>query len=156
MRERWARQPAGRWLRLAAGVYAALVLAVTVLPMRLDPWSRSYPNDDFHPELRPLRGDGTNVIDSGDPLHMLAEHLGNVLLFVPFGFLLPLLVPRLNRCWQVVALGAATSLGIEAAQVVMPGIHRADVDDVILNTVGVACGWLLLRLAGRRTARQRA
>jgi glycopeptide antibiotics resistance protein len=152
MRDRWARQPVGRRLRLAAVVYAVLVLAITLLPMRWDPWVRSYPNDDYHAELTPLRGDGTNVIGSGDPVHMLAEHVGNVLLFVPFGLLLPLLVPRLNRCWRVVAAGAATSLCIEAAQVAMPGIHRADIDDVILNTVGVASGWLLLRRAGRRTA----
>jgi len=137
-------------------VYAVLVLAITVLPMRWDPWSRSYPNDDYHPELVPLRGDGTNVIGSGDPVHMFTEHVGNVLLFVPFGFLLPLLVPRLNRFRCVVALGAATSLCIEAAQVAMPGIHRADVNDLILNTAGVGAGWLLLRLVGRRTARQQA
>lgn len=156
MRDRWARQPAGRWLRLAAAVYAGLVLTITSLPMRWDPWVRSYPNDDYHPELVPLRGDGTNVIGSGDPVHMLAEHVGNVLLFVPFGFLLPLLVPQLNRFWRVVSLGAATSLCIEAAQAAMPGIHRADVNDVILNTVGVGAGWLLLRLAGRRATRQQA
>jgi glycopeptide antibiotics resistance protein len=143
-----------RPLRLAAVVYVVLVLAITILPMRWDPWLRSYPNDDYHPELVPLRGDGTNVIGSGDPVHMLTEHVGNVLLFVPFGFLLPLLVPRLNRFWRVVALGAATSLCIEVAQVAMPGIHRADVNDLILNTVGVGSGWLLLRLVGRRTPRQ--
>lgn len=144
MPRRWERQPGVRWLRLVAVVYAVLVVAVTLLPMRWDPWLRSYPNDDYHPELMPLRGDGTNVIGSGDPMHMLAEHVGNVLLFVPFGFLLPLLVPRLNRFWRVVSLGAATSLCIEATQVAMPGIHRADVNDLILNTVGVGSGWLLL------------
>jgi glycopeptide antibiotics resistance protein len=155
MASRWARQPAGRILRLAVAAYVVLVLAVTVLPVRWDPWRASYPNDDFRPELAPLRGDGTNVVGSGDPLHMLAEHVGNVLLFAPFGFLLPLLAPRLGRLWQVVALGAATSLCIELAQIAMPGTHRADVDDLILNTVGAGCGWLLLRLAGRRAARRR-
>jgi glycopeptide antibiotics resistance protein len=68
------------------------------------------------------------------------------------GFLLPLHWPRLQRPWRVLALGAGTSVGIELAQLAMPGIHRADVDDVLLNTLGVGLGWLTLRLV-RRAAR---
>jgi glycopeptide antibiotics resistance protein len=44
-------------------------------------------------------------------------------------------------------LGAGTSVGIELAQIAMPGIHHADVTDVLLNVLGVGLGWLTLRLA---------
>jgi glycopeptide antibiotics resistance protein len=137
-------------LRLVGVAYGALLLAITVLPIRWDPWLVSYPDDNFRPELVPFRGSGTNVFGAGHPLRMLIEHVGNVLLLVPFGFLLPLLAPRLGRRWQVVAIGAATSFCIELVQITMPGIHRADINDLLLNTAGVAVGWLLLGLVDRR------
>jgi glycopeptide antibiotics resistance protein len=150
IRHRRARPPSAV-LRLLGVAYGALLLAVTVLPFRWAPWLVSYPTDNFRPELVPLRGSGTNVVGAGHPLRMLVEHVGNVLLFVPFGFLLPLLVPRLGRGWQVMAIGAATSFCIELVQVTMPGIHRADINDLLLNTAGVALGWLLLGLVERRS-----
>jgi VanZ family protein len=52
-------------------------------------------------------------------------------------------------------LGAMISFGIELAQVPMSGIHRADVNDVIPNTLGSGLGWLALRL-GQRVAAHRA
>ena len=138
-------------MRLVGVAYGALLLAITVLPFRWDPWLVSYPSDNLRPELVPFRGSGTNVFGAGHPLRMLIEHVGNVLLFVPFGFLLPLLAPRVGRRWQVVAIGAATSFGIELVQISMPGIHRADINDLLLNTAGVALGCLLLGLVdGRR------
>lgn len=144
-RRGWPPKPATA-LRLATVTYAALLAAVTLLPIRWDPWRVSYPNEDHTPQLVPLRGSGTNPFQSSHPLHMLAEQVGNVLLFAPLGFLLPLRWPQLNRWWRVMALGAGTSLGIELAQMAMAGVHRADVNDVLLNTLGASLGWLTLRL----------
>jgi len=143
-------------VQLGIIVYAVLVVAITVLPIRWDPWRHHYPTDDYRPQLRPLRGSGTNPFQSGDPLHMLGEHVGNVLLFAPYGLLLPLRWPQLKRPWRLIGLGAVTSLGIELAQITMPGIHRADINDVLLNTLGVALGWLTLRLARRTGAHGQA
>jgi glycopeptide antibiotics resistance protein len=128
--------------------YAVLLVAITLVPLRWDPWRTNYPNDDHKPQLVPLRGSGTNPLRSSHPLHMMAEQLGNILLFVPLGFILPLLWPRLNTPWRVIGLGAVISLGIELTQVVMPGIHRADINDVLLNTLGTGLGCLALRWTG--------
>lgn len=147
MRRAWPWGPTT--LRLATVTYAALLAAVTLLPVRWDPWRASYPNDDYRPQLTPIRGSGTNPFLSSHPLHMLGEQVGNVLLFLPFGAMLPLLRPRLDRLWRVMALGAVTSLGIELVQVAMPDIHRADVNDVLLNTLGAGLGWLALRARER-------
>jgi glycopeptide antibiotics resistance protein len=143
---------AGAKLRLLAVVYAALLVAATLLPIRWEPGLVHYPGDDYRPQLRPFRGSGTDVFKSSHPLHMLGEHVGNVVLFMPLGFLLPLLEPRLDRRGRMLALGAATSLGIELSQTAMPGIHRADVNDLILNTLGVGLGWLALGVADRVAA----
>lgn len=148
-RRGWPPKPA---LRLATATYAALLAAVTLLPIQWDPWRVSYPNEDHTPQLVPLRGSGTNPFQSSHPIHMLGEQVGNIVLFMPFGLLVPLLWPQLNRWWRVMALGAGTSAGIELTQIAMAGIHRADVNDVLLNTVGAGLGWLTLRLTQRTTA----
>jgi glycopeptide antibiotics resistance protein len=134
-------------LRLGVIAYAVVLVAITLLPIRWDPWRVHYANDDYRPQLAPLRGSGTNPFESSHPVHMLSEQVGNVVLFAPFGLLLPLLWPQLNRVRGVMVLGAGTSVGIELAQIAMPGIHHADVNDVLLNVLGVGLGWLTLRLA---------
>jgi glycopeptide antibiotics resistance protein len=73
-----------------------------------------------------------------------------VLLFAPLGFLLPLLVPAVRRWWQVLAVGAGSSLCIELYQLAWPGVRRASVDDVLLNALGALLGFTALRLTGYR------
>ena len=68
----------------------------------------------------------------------------NILLFIPFGYLLPSLFPRL-RWWQVILLGLAFSLCIELLQL-FTRLGYADVDDLINNTLGAAIGWLCYKL----------
>ena len=68
----------------------------------------------------------------------------NILLFLPFGYLIPSLFPRL-RWWQVILLGLAFSLTIELLQLITK-LGYADVDDLINNTLGAAIGWLCYKL----------
>jgi VanZ family protein len=80
---------------------------------------------------------------------------GNVLLFFPLGVLISLIWRRL-RFWQVVLIGSAVSVGIETLQYVSSawGSYRlADVNDVILNTLGASIGVVVvlgLRMLARR------
>src|SRR4029450_10081640 len=95
--------------------------------------------------------------DGDRPLATLAGAAGNVALFMPLGFLLPMLGPAFGRFWRTVATGFALSSLIELSQVAFPGIRRADVNDVLMNTLGAAAGNLVSRLAVRATgARHRA
>ena len=68
----------------------------------------------------------------------------NILLFIPFGYLLPSLFPKL-RWWQVILLGLAFSLTIELLQLITK-LGFADVDALINNTLGAAIGWLCYKL----------
>jgi glycopeptide antibiotics resistance protein len=71
--------------------------------------------------------------------------LGNIIAFMPFGILLPLARKNLTRGWQAVAWTGGFSLAIEVMQYLWA--HRiADIDDVILNSLGGALGYLSLRL----------
>lgn len=80
------------------------------------------------------------MLASRDPVLIIKNVIGNLLLFVPFGFFLPLINKRLRRWWQLIFASFLTSLLIELCQ-----YHYAerifDVDDLLLNTVGGFLGW---------------
>lgn len=69
---------------------------------------------------------------------------GNIVWFIPFGFLLPFISKKLNHSRTVVC-GFALSLAIELAQFVF-GTGISEVDDLILNTLGASIGYLLHRV----------
>lgn len=71
------------------------------------------------------------------------EHLGNLLLYVPFGFLVPLLWRGVEG-WKIPALGFALCLCIEIIQLFIG--RSLDANDLILNTAGAAVGCLLFFL----------
>ena len=79
----------------------------------------------------------------------LINTLGNILMFVPTGIILPILYKRLNSFWKVVAIGAAMSLAIELIQLLFPN-STTDIDDLILNTLGVILGYEIYRLFRRK------
>ncbi|MFF1925860.1 VanZ family protein [Streptomyces sp. NPDC058221] len=72
---------------------------------------------------------------------------GNVVLGMPFGVILPILVPRRMRMIRMVLLTVAVIVLVELVQGALVAGRAFDVDDVILNTAGALLGYLLL---GRR------
>ncbi len=77
-------------------------------------------------------------------LNRVVNMLGNLVLFVPVGFLLPLVSERFKRLKPAVTAGAAISLMIEIIQYIIG--RSADVDDLILNTLGFLCGYIALKI----------
>lgn len=73
----------------------------------------------------------------------LINFLGNIVMFLPLGFFLPLLWKKFNHAWKVVGTGLLLSLAIEILQ--LPQMRSSDVDDLWLNTLGTALGYLLFR-----------
>ena len=69
--------------------------------------------------------------------------LGNVGMFLPIGFFAALLW-RQGSLWRSTLTGFLTSLSIETIQLFID--RGTDLDDLILNTVGAAAGYLLYRL----------
>lgn len=66
--------------------------------------------------------------------------VGNILIFSPFGYLLPLLEKQLRRFWLVVLMGLGISLTIELTQTLLAA-RVFDVDDLILNSFGTWLGY---------------
>lgn len=67
--------------------------------------------------------------------------LGNIILFVPIGFLLPLVFKKMEFFPLTVLVGFFLSLFIEIMQ--LPQHRSSDVDDLWLNTLGALIGYLL-------------
>ncbi len=75
---------------------------------------------------------------------------GNVLLGLPFGALLPVLLPKARGLLRVLFWTALVMLLVELVQGALISGRAFDIDDVILNSAGALLGYLLL---GRRIAR---
>ena len=73
----------------------------------------------------------------------LANVLGNILLFVPMGVLLPIVFQKCDKWCKTVLIGAVVSTAIECVQYFFA--RSADIDDVILNTLGTAVGFLIYK-----------
>nr|WP_303652537.1 VanZ family protein [Paludisphaera mucosa] len=71
--------------------------------------------------------------------------VGNVVVFTPLGAAFVLLGSR-PRLWHAALAGLALSAAIEAAQS-RSGSRFSDVDDVILNTLGAALGFVAIDAA---------
>lgn len=76
---------------------------------------------------------------------ILKNILGNVLLFFPYGFFLPLFFKRYRRFGQLLGIGFLSSLLIESCQYEFAQ-RIFDVDDLLLNTIGAILGWILFKL----------
>lgn len=70
---------------------------------------------------------------------------GNILAFMPFGILIPLSFPEMDRWWEALLHSFWLSLCIELFQLVSH-FGAFDVDDILLNTIGGLLGFGIFRL----------
>lgn len=70
---------------------------------------------------------------------------GNILAFMPFGFLLPAISRKDRHFLSVFLLSFALTLTVETAQLLLR-VGSFDVDDMILNVLGGCLGYWLFRL----------
>lgn len=78
----------------------------------------------------------------------LANLFGNVLAFMPYGFFMPILRPKLRRMNQMFLAAFLLSLTIEITQL-LTRVGSFDVDDLILNTAGGIAGYLLFYIMNK-------
>lgn len=66
----------------------------------------------------------------------------NLILFIPFGILLPLCLPKARKSWICILSGCMLSIFIETVQW-MTKRGYCQLDDIIMNTLGTAAGWVI-------------
>lgn len=118
-----------RIMVLVMGLYLTVVFSVTV-------------SLDYTFSLEQF-GQNINVVPFR-VLHSDFESWGNMFMFIPFGTLLVLLSKKCQKLYVALLAGAGLSLFIELLQLF--SIRITDVDDIILNTAGTLCGFILGKL----------
>lgn len=84
-------------------------------------------------------------IDYAYKLNSVENLAGNVLVFVPFGFLFPLAAREGKRFFVMLLNAFVFVLGIEVFQL-FSAFGAFDVDDILLNCLGAALGFGVYRL----------
>ncbi|WP_433796903.1 VanZ family protein [Actinoplanes sp. CA-252034] len=107
-------------------------------------WMILLPGDEARVSLVPLR-DLFTVFAAG-PVTIVVQIVGNLLVFAALGFFGPIRFAALASVPRVLAVAAAGSALVEAAQYVLQLDRVTSVDDVLLNTAGAG----LAALASRR------
>ena len=82
----------------------------------------------------------------------LINIFGNVLAFVPFGFLMPRLFERFNNWFWITLYALEFSFIVEVIQLIFK-LGSFDVDDLFLNTVGGFVGYMSYYLLDGRKKR---
>ena len=117
-----------------------------VQPLRFDP-SAVFP---FKLNLIPF----VHLLEYDSKKDLLLNVIGNTAMFIPSGIVLPIIYKNLNTFRKVIGAGALISFCIEILQ--LPFFERAtDIDDLLLNTFGVAIGCLIYKLVEKSVKRKR-
>ncbi|RYY18037.1 MAG: VanZ family protein [Chitinophagaceae bacterium] len=77
--------------------------------------------------------------------------LGNILGFIPFGILVPMLYRQMAAFKQIILAALGLSLIFEIIQLVLV-LGSFDVDDLLLNTIGAGIGYYIYCLDRKKTA----
>ncbi|GIE78704.1 hypothetical protein Aph02nite_46540 [Actinoplanes philippinensis] len=133
----WPARRHGEWRRALAEVGIVYGTVPWV-------WMILLPGDEARVSLVPLR-DLLTVLAAG-PVTIVVQIVGNLLVFAALGFFGPMRFAALASVPRVLAVAAAGSALVEAAQYVLRLDRVTSVDDVLLNTAGAG----LAALASRR------
>jgi glycopeptide antibiotics resistance protein len=76
---------------------------------------------------------------------VLLNLAGNVVGFLPFGFILPIISRRMRHFWLTSLMGFLMSFFVECLQLIGK-VGSFDVDDLLLNTAGALAGYILFAI----------
>lgn len=138
-----------KWIKLIFTVYLLVLVKVIIF---------KYPFEELYAIAQTWRRDvileglGTAnfipfktikmYIKYADKLNSFENLAGNILAFVPFGFLLPLVRKTKSNVTDIFANVLILVVGIEVFQL-FSAFGAFDVDDIILNCLGAVMGYLL-------------
>ena len=138
-----------KWIRLCFVLYILFLIKVNIfkypyeqLAAIMETWQREVILEglgtaNFVP-LKTIK----MYIKYADRLNSFENLAGNVLAFVPFGILLPMIRKKKTGFFDVFANALVLVLGIEVFQL-FSAFGAFDVDDIILNCFGAAAGYVV-------------
>lgn len=79
------------------------------------------------------------------PTIVIKNIVGNIIIFVPFGFLYPIGYEKTRKYHKTFLAGLVYILIVEFIQFICM-LGSFDVDDIILNSIGVFCGYVIFEI----------
>ena len=136
-------------IRIVFFIYMAVVVKVIIfkypwedLRAIMDSWEKDVILEGLDTANFTLLKTIKMYIDYSYMLNSFENLVGNVVVFMPFGFLRPYIQERCKK-FPVLMLNAFIFvLGIEVFQL-FSAFGAFDVDDILLNCVGAALGWMI-------------
>lgn len=130
-------------------IYLALALYSIILFWELYIGASSRQHlKEFTYNIYPCKTIFSYIIDynSNNPASFVINIIGNIVVFVPFGFLLPMAFQKqLDRLDKLLFASVTGILVIELLQLVLK-VGVFDIDDIILNSIGVVAGFVVLKV----------
>lgn len=74
--------------------------------------------------------------------HMMLNVWGNIICFVPFGFLIPIILKKARSGVKIFIMTFLFSFTVEIIQLLLR-VGSFDVDDLVLNTLGGVIGYIM-------------
>lgn len=108
------------------------------------------PMSGFHLDIRideisiiPFAG-MISMLRGGITTHAFINIVGNIVMFMPIGFLVPIIYKKLDSYKKIALTGLSISMLIECTQLFLS--RGTDIDDLILNTIGTVLGYLVFTI----------
>jgi glycopeptide antibiotics resistance protein len=124
--------------KIIFGVYIFFLLYFLIFS---EIYGRSGVMEDYHYNLTPFH-EIERFWEYREQLGIMSyiNLFGNVIIFMPFGFFEPL-ASKKRSFWATLVDGCLVSFMVEIFQFITK-VGRFDVDDLLLNTTGVALGYM--------------
>ena len=121
-------------------IYACFVFSYTIFPMDIMLYGFDPTDANLTPLIQTIR-----FLRYLENPFVIRNLLGNLVLLAPLGIFLPLLFRKSRKFTAVIATGFLVTLSIEVFQLLLP-FRVFDIDDLIINTIGVVLGYGLFKL----------
>lgn len=125
-------------------IFVIYIIALCYFLFFAESMGRTTRGDEYHYNLQPFF-EIKRIWRSSHILGMkyvILNFAGNVIAFIPFGYLLPKMVKKKPRLFHTVLFSFEFSLLVELTQLISR-TGSFDVDDLILNTFGGLIGYIL-------------
>lgn len=124
-------------------IYFLILINLTIFKMGM--LQISFQNQfyiNYIPFIETIKMFQDNFMGIGNAIYNI---VGNILLFVPLGFFIPLLFNKKNKVINIALYGFFISFIIEGIQL-FTAFNLTDIDDIIFNTLGSVVGFLIFKI----------
>lgn len=145
------KKTTARWIRAIGGLLFIIYLLLLIYALFFsESYGRTGGMVEYHYNLVPFR-EIRRYLQYPQVLGTYAvvtNLVGNIVGFLPFGAILPVLKRNMRSFWKILLLSFEFSAMIEVTQLITK-VGSFDVDDVILNTLGGVLGYGIFLICNR-------